>query len=435
MIIAYIIAYLAAYIASKAGQYILSGIILILMSMALYAMDYLRTKNIVNLRGLFALGFVGGEGVSCLKLSFLQTDWAEMTWLCFFFAFTMFYVIYELLLINGEKINNKISLLKNVKNSNRITDCNRLFICTIVLTCISLLCFAAEAVMLGFIPLFVKGVPHAYSYFHISGVHYFTVSCVLVPALAIVWFFKAKEKTGVRKAVMIICCAAALAIPLLCVSRFQFIFAVAAAAVTFIVLKKTVPVKIMLIALAACVAAFAVLSIARSHDAEYLNSIFEMKINLPVDISRIYIYIANNYDNFDCMVKGLPEYTLGLRILFPVFALTGLKFAFPSLVSFPLYVTKEELTTLTMFYDFYYDFGVVGVFLGSSLIGAAARLIESLTYERNDYLMAVLYAQFALYMALSFFTTWFSNPTTWFYFAVTVIIWLVCTKKESEVIH
>ena len=96
---------------------------------------------------------------------------------------------------------------------------------------------------------------------------------------------------------------------------------------------------------------------------------------------------------------------------------------------------KEELTTLTMFYDFYYDFGVVGVFLGRSLIGAAARLIESLTYERNDSLMAVLYAQFALYMALSFFTTWFSNPTTWFYFAVTVIIWLVCTKKESEVIH
>ena len=230
---------------------------------------------------------------------------------------------------------------------------------------------------------------------------------------------------------MLICCAAALAVPLLCVSRFQFVFAIAVAAVTFIVLKKTIPVKTILIALVASIAAFAVLSIARSHDAEYLNSIFEMKINLPVDISRIYIYIANNYDNFDCMVKNLPAYTMGLKLLFPLFALTGMKFVFPSLVSFPLFVTKEELTTLTLFYDFYYDFGVAGVFIGGAVIGAAARLIEALTFDREDSLMAVLYSQFALYMALSFFTTWFSNPTTWFYFAVTLIIYFVSTKRHS----
>ena len=431
MIIAYIIAYIASYLASKAGHYILSGIILILMAIALYAMDYLRTKCIVNLRGLFALGFVGGEGVSCLKLSYLQTDWQKMTWLCFFFAFTMFYIIYELLLINRKKTENRIPLVKKVKNTCCMVDCRKLFICTVVLTCVSLMCLTAEACILGYIPLFVKGVPHAYSYFHISGVHYFTVSCVLVPALCVVWFFTSDSETSARKIIMLICCAAALAVPLLCVSRFQFVFAIAVAAVTFIVLKKTIPVKIILIALAVSIAAFAVLSIARSHDAEYLNSIFEMKINLPVDISRIYIYIANNYDNFDCMVKNLPAYTMGLKLLFPLFALTGMKFVFPSLVSFPLFVTKEELTTLTLFYDFYYDFGVAGVFIGGAVIGAAARLIEALTFDREDSLMAVLYSQFALYMALSFFTTWFSNPTTWFYFAVTLVIYFVSTKRHS----
>ena len=31
----------------------------------------------------------------------------------------------------------------------------------------------------------------------------------------------------------------------------------------------------------------------------------------------------------------------------------------------------------------------------------------------------LLYAQIAVYFGLSFFTTWFSNPTTWFYLAVT----------------
>ena len=31
----------------------------------------------------------------------------------------------------------------------------------------------------------------------------------------------------------------------------------------------------------------------------------------------------------------------------------------------------------------------------------------------------LFYSQGALYFMLSFFTTWYSNPTTWFYFVVT----------------
>ncbi|MDO4938379.1 MAG: O-antigen polymerase [Lachnospiraceae bacterium] len=431
--IAYVISYIASYFAASAGHYVLSGIILILMSFALYAMDYLKTRNVINLRGLFTLGFLGGEGVACLKLSYLETDWHIMTWLCFFFAFTAFYLIYELLMLNKARIDYKIKPLGRVMTFGRIPDVQRLFVCILVLTAVSTACFLFEAVVLGYVPLFVRGVPHAYSYFHISGVHYFTVSCVLVPAFSVIWFLKTENRTPGRTAAMIICDFMAFSIPLLCVSRFQFVFAVALAILTFIAVKKNVSVKLVISAVFLGVAAFAVLSAARSHDAEYLNSIFEMKISLPVSISRIYIYIANNYDNFDCLVRQLTEHTFGLRMLFPVWALTGLKFVAPQLVDFPLYVTKEELTTLTMFYDFYYDFGVLGVFLGSALIGATAVFIERFSMERDDPMAAVFYAQFAIYMILAFFTTWFSNPTTWFYLAVTVIIYFICIgEKEAK---
>ena len=50
--------------------------------------------------------------------------------------------------------------------------------------------------------------------------------------------------------------------------------------------------------------------------------------------------------------------------MFPLWAFTGLKFLKPELVNWPLYTTKEELTTVTLFYDAYYDFGVAGVILG-----------------------------------------------------------------------
>lgn len=96
---------------------------------------------------------------------------------------------------------------------------------------------------------------------------------------------------------------------------------------------------------------------------------------MPVFLTQPYIYIANNYDNFDCLVKNLPKFSYGLRMLFPFVSLTGLKFVMPNLVPATVYLTSTELTTFTMFYDAYYDFGVIGVFVIALLIGVVAKVI------------------------------------------------------------
>ncbi|MFQ9701372.1 MAG: hypothetical protein ACLR0U_00840 [Enterocloster clostridioformis] len=56
--------------------------------------------------------------------------------------------------------------------------------------------------------------------------------------------------------------------------------------------------------------------------------------HMPIFITQPYMYIANNYDNFNCLVEQLVSHSFGLRMCFPVWALTGLKFLFPVLVSF-----------------------------------------------------------------------------------------------------
>ena len=123
-----------------------------------------------------------------------------------------------------------------------------------------------------------------------------------------------------------------------------------------------------------------------------------------------------------------------IRMLFPVWALTGLKFVFPYLISFPLYVTKTELTTVTLFYDAYYDFGILGVGVFSCLLGLAAFwLVNVLKNGKSQNPMwYVFYGQFGVYMMLSFFTTWFSNPTTWFYLAVTGAMAWYCGKDRGR---
>ena len=94
---------------------------------------------------------------------------------------------------------------------------------------------------------------------------------------------------------------------------------------------------------------------------------------MPLFLQYAYMYIANNYSNFNCLTQalqqGLVEHTFGLKQLFPVFALTGLKFVFPALVAFEMPVTIKELNTLTLIYDAYYDFGILGVMGFGALLG------------------------------------------------------------------
>ena len=426
----YFACYGAGMLFASSAHYCLSGVSLILAAVWLYFYDYRRSGNPLHLRALFSLFWVGGEGVSCMKLSRLQTDWQLETWAAFFVAFTAFWAVFQFADSHFGKKPEKEAPVRLEKGSMQ-----GLFEAILILTAVSLGAFLLEAAVLGYVPFFLRGVPHAYSYFHISGVHYFTVSCVLVPSLAVIFLFSAGADglSRKKKAAILGACGISLLIPILCVSRFQLIFAVILAVLTYMLVSGKKKLKYLFLAALALVPAYVILTIARSHDVEYLNGIFEMKnARMPIFITQPYMYIANNYDNFNCLVEQLPSHTFGLKMLFPLWALTGLKFLYPSLVSFPLYVTKEELTTVTLLYDAYYDFGVLGVIAFAAVLGGVCGyLVKQLDRMQNP-AGFLLYAQIAMYMALSFFTTWFSNPATWFYLAATAVIWLLCEAVNRK---
>ena len=96
----YLICYLASYILARFDHYLVSGVLLLASAIWLYMEDYRKYKNLIHLRGLFSLFWVGGEGLACLKLSNLQTDWSGMTWFCLFLAYIGFWLVFELSLIH-----------------------------------------------------------------------------------------------------------------------------------------------------------------------------------------------------------------------------------------------------------------------------------------------------------------------------------------------
>ena len=421
----YSICYAASYGFARFGWYYLSGGALLAAAGYLYYYDYHKSGNLIHLRGLFSAFWVGGQAMACLKLSYLQSDWNPITWVCFYLALAGFWLTYE---FSGQLAKEHYGR----RRQRRGFFIRPVYRCMQGLTLVSLGAFLFEVVKLKYVPLLVRGVPHAYSEFHISGVHYFTVSCVLVPSLAVLFFLEGGSGRTYRNVMAVVMALVALIIPLLCVSRFQLIFSVLVACFTFGAYQRRLNPWVLPAIAAALLPFYVILTIARSHDIAYLNGIFEMKNSqLPIFISQPYIYIANNYENFDCLVEALPKHTFGIRMLFPVWALTGLKVLFPQLISYPPYVTKTELTTVTLFYDAYYDFGILGVIVFACALGFVAQLLVRKAEEMKNPIGYLFYSQFGVYMMLSFFTTWFSNPTTWFYLAVTGVMAIYCDMSRG----
>ena len=93
----YLVCYIISFILARQHFYMLSGLVLITAALWLYIKDYRETGNLIHLRGLFCLFFVGGQGISCFKLSRLQTDWDLRTWVCLGLAVLTFWIVFEVL--------------------------------------------------------------------------------------------------------------------------------------------------------------------------------------------------------------------------------------------------------------------------------------------------------------------------------------------------
>ena len=317
------------------------------------------------------------------------------------------------------KVEGKEPLVNN-------TQADRLFHSIVVILVLSCICFTIEVVKIGFIPLF-SDEPYSYSYFHMSALHflhYLAISCILIPGISVIFVKVSDSVSGIRKMIVIVANVIALAVPFLYVSRFQFLFEVGLALVTYIMVNRKVRKRTLILLGAGVIIAYIAISVFQQRDASYLNGVFEMKYDqMPIFITQPYMYIANNFENFNCLVEQLPEHSWGIRLLFPFISLTGLKFVFPELVSTPVYLTKKELTTLTMFYDAYYDFGIAGVLLYSFAIGAIAKVVIDIIKKSNNPVVYLFYGQVAIYLGLAFFTTWFSSPATWFWLILTGMIY------------
>lgn len=411
-----------------------AAVLLVFAAFGMYGWLLWLRRCPADLSALLMLFWTLGLGLAILRLSSLHTPWTWQTK----FSFGAFPVCY--LLGEGIRSNKRTETIQR-----RVYQPDRMLGCILIVSAVSALTFIAEALILGYIPIFSEDT-HAYNYFHITGLHYFTVSCMMTHALSAVYLLDMRKRglgLGRKSAVaLILANLLSLSIAVMCISKLQFLLIIGLP--VLIVLGsvrindfRKLPWKRIILAGVCFLTVFSGVMVLftafRHYEPGYLNEIFEFRNpDTPVWVQYPYMYIANNYANFNCMTEQLTEYTHGLKQLFPVFALTGTKFLWPQLVNFPLYVVKAEINTLTIIYDAYYDFGILGVMGFGLILGRVSGWLSEKCAASQNPAWMLFYAQAAMYMVLSFFSAWYSVATTWFWFAITALICLGVTKRVSN---
>ncbi len=431
--VTFAIVYSAALLLADVHLTSVAAALLVFGAAGFYCWIVWKRRCPADLCGLLLLFWTLGLGLAILRLSRLHEPWTWQTKICFG-AFPLCFLLGE-----GVRTGHAGRSL-----GKRLYQPDRMFICILAVSAVSALTFIVEALILGYIPIFSKDT-HAYNYFHVTGLHYFTVSCMMTHGLTAIYLLDMKKRArrinGRHLGLLFAANLVSITVALMCISKLQFLLIIGLP--VLIVLGqvrvkdfKSLPWRrIILISgllLALLAAVMVVFTLFRHYEPGYLNGIFEFRDeDTPIWIQYPYMYIANNYANFNCLTQRLTEHTLGLKQLFPVFALTGTKFIWPQLVNFPIHVVKEEINTLTIIYDAYYDFGIIGVMGFGAILGLASSWISEKCATGRNPVMMLFYGQMGIYMVLSFFSAWYSVATTWFWFAISALFCLAATKPVS----
>lgn len=449
MLVIYTIIYLLSVVLYYFKHNYIASVVMISLAIFLYLKECKQIGRIINVRGLFALGFIGGFGVSLLKLSKLAADYSVTTFIAVFIAYFAVYLgTYYVIKKednNLENVNEPVKSIDDEKIDNfKFNDNSKVTnkdILMIILFAVTFISFVIEVAILKFIPVFTVDTPHAYSTFHVFMLHYITTFYSFIPCFALCNYFL-NPKRKMNKIWIVLSYVYVVIMAVLMISRSRLILSLVLSVFIIIIYKQSElkdilsnkrNLLIVVISVILFITLYLVITINRAHDIRYLNGIFEMKNeNMPIFITQPYMYISQNFENLNYMINNIFRFTFGRRNLYPLFTLTLIKKFFPIVLDAPTYIIKEELSTLTIIYDFYYDFGLIGVFVFCFLIGYIGKVLENRAYKmisvdtlvKNNYII-ILFALYCYFMIFSFFQTYFSLTDTWVYIIILLLLSLV----------
>lgn len=367
-------------------------------------------------------------GLTDLKLSRFQLEWSFYSWLMIFIAVTS--------MLTGMFIVYVISYGKEIPSLNKAREN---FICCNVNTSYLLkiitflflsyiVSFIVTSIVEGYIPFFTFAPDATRSKWGIFG---FGLFIQVVPSLIyfMMLFFILTKKKYLQKSLVGLLFFVTFLTYLLILQRFYLIYCILLTIVFLFYSSRKINTKnIIIIFLIIFLIIYGISAIRTSrYLINIVHYISAMKYSSKYALfTEPYMYVAMNLENFARAVDKLEVFDYGYNSFDFILALTGLKHwiaDYTTIQEFPFIITSS-FNTYTMFFAYYKDFGIIGIFLIPFLLGM---FISSLYYKmrREPILSNIsLYGIFVFVILFSFFIPILS----WLHFIFNLIVIFIVTK-------
>jgi oligosaccharide repeat unit polymerase len=393
------------------SAHFISGWLLIFLGFGIFGFSYYKSRDIFNPIGIFSVVWLSTIGLATFRLSHLQAKWGGKTWAVVLGGYLAFLI--------GSYLAHYISKRKRVRTlfKSKVTqiDSRRMEKFILVLFIICFGSYIIDVIGSGYIPILAHKTS-AYHYFGVHFIHYITVSIPLVNYLIIIYFLINKK----IKLWMGILFIVAFLVLVSMMSRQNIIFLIIISIVTINYLYKRFKLLYILYILPVVLILFGIMGNMRSNSSTYIFQVGQINNHVHSSLfAWFYLYFAMSFENLRNYIENYHHLFYGAKTFFPVFAFTLTKKYIPT--DFSQYLSNPYFTVSTMFYDFYLDFGYVGIIVFPLLIGLISMLIyQSLRKEKS--LKTVIFHSFIIHnLIFSFFINFFSN-TTWFFEIIVMIL-------------
>ena len=364
-------------------------IILIFLGIAIYVFYYRITKDKLNPFGIVCVIWCVMGGIANLHLSWMESYWPEKTYI----VVTIFPILVAFCGVIGENSRITNDKVTYIKFSNTYT------IITRVLFFVCVICSLLEWKINGFSIAFSSGVSDAKSAVEsIPFIHYGTIYLPYCTINSIFEFIYCRHKKKKTILYLLLTILYPVFYSLMAQASRGSLLIVFCAFVYLFFRKYSLPLRWIVVMVLGTLIGFVAIAQVRIYSGSLVYSVIE---GHPL-VSSVYGYTILNFENLNKLIKQGPEWTFVLMTYGGFLQLIGVYDFF----TIPEYIVTYFFNANTICYDFYADFGLLGVIINTTLLFSCVRIWYQKSMKDRRYLLLMATMQKAIWMV--FFGNYFT---------------------------
>lgn len=346
------------------------------------------------------------------KFSGYQHQWSFYSWFVLLSGLIAFLIgLYIAYIIRaGTKLLSVAEIRDKIKTSTEFNR-QRLFITISFLFAAYLISLILEFIIEGYIPLFHPRPDRARIEFSVFGLHLFVSQMPAILLLIVEYFVlgsESKNKTIVAVSYFII----TFFTYFLILQRFNYVYWLVMTVALLYYATRKINFRNTALFLTAFILFLQLLTSIRlsQYATQYLYVVSKMKYSSEyASFTGPYMYIVMNLENLARAVEKLEVHTYSAMTFDWIYALSGLKHWMKDYFNY-IYnpYLNSSYTTFPFIWDYFLDFGLVGILILPLLTGLIIGLVYYYMRSKGSLDGVVYYGICLFFIMISFFT----NPIT-----------------------